>query len=99
MGVLNNSPIPGCLTWIKPYNHVMLSNPKYVNILPYCVAITNGIFPKLNFFKEITNPDGMEIKYELVLNGMTWSAVDCTEYNTIGAFKPSDCNTPGYYIV
>ena len=29
----------------KPYNHVMLSNPKHVSILPYDVAIINGISP------------------------------------------------------
>ena len=44
LGVLNNSPINGDLTWIKPYNHVMLSDPKYVSTLPSYVAIMNGIF-------------------------------------------------------
>ena len=47
LGVLNNSPIPGYLTWIKPYNHVMLSNPKHVSTIPYHVAIINDIFPNL----------------------------------------------------
>ena len=41
----------------------------------------------------------MEIKYGLVLHGMTWAAADKIEYNTIGAFQTSDSNTPGYYIV
>ena len=41
----------------------------------------------------------MEIKDELVLNGMTWSASDNIEYNTIGAFQTTNSNTPGYYIV
>ena len=41
----------------------------------------------------------MEIKEELVFNGMTWSAADEIEYNTIGEFQTSDSNTPGYYIV
>ena len=41
----------------------------------------------------------MKIKYELVLNGMTWEAADNIEYNMIGALKTSDSNTPGYYIV
>ena len=45
LGVLNNSPNPGYLTWIKPSNHVMLSNPKHVNTPPSYVAIINGIFP------------------------------------------------------
>ena len=44
MGVLNNSPIPGYLTWIKPYNHVILSKPKNVSTLPSYVAILNGTF-------------------------------------------------------
>ena len=36
----------------------------------------------------------MEIKEEILLNGMTWAAADKIEYNTIGAFKTSDSNTP-----
>ena len=48
--VINNSPIPGYLTWIKPYNHVMLSDSKHVSNLPYYVAIINGIFAKIGFF-------------------------------------------------
>ena len=40
----------------------------------------------------------MEIKYGLVLHGMTWAAADKIEYNTIGAFQTSDSNTPRYYI-
>ena len=41
----------------------------------------------------------MEIKDELVLHGMTWSAGDETEYNTIGSFQTRDINTSVYYIV
>ena len=41
----------------------------------------------------------MEIKDELVLSGMTWSAADDIENNTIDAFQNSDSFTPGYYIV
>ena len=41
----------------------------------------------------------MEIKYKLVLHGMTWEASDDIEYNMIGAFQTSNSNTPGYYIV
>ena len=41
----------------------------------------------------------MKIKGEIVLHGMTWAAADKIEYNTIGEFKTSDSNTPGYYIV
>ena len=41
----------------------------------------------------------MEIKNELVLNGMTWAAADDIEYNTIGEFQTSDSNTPTYYIL
>ena len=39
----------------------------------------------------------MEIKDELVLNGMALVVADEIEYNTIGAFQTSDSNTPGYY--
>ena len=39
----------------------------------------------------------MEIKENLVLNWMPWSAADNIEYNTIGAFQTNDSNTPGYY--
>ena len=45
MGLLNNFPIPGYLTWIKTYSHVMLSNPTHVSTIPYYVAIINDIFP------------------------------------------------------
>ena len=41
----------------------------------------------------------MDIKDEIVLHGMTWEEVDEIEINTIGTFKTSDINTPGYYIV
>ena len=76
LGVLNNSPNPGYLTWIKPYNHAMLSNPKHVSTLPSYVAIINGIFDKLNFFKETKNPDDIDIKDKLVLNVTTREEAD-----------------------
>ena len=41
----------------------------------------------------------MKIKYELVLHGITQAETDNIEYTTIGEFKTSDSNTPGYYIV
>ena len=41
----------------------------------------------------------MEIKDELVLNSITWEVAYKIEYNTIGEFKKSDSNKPGYYIV
>ena len=41
----------------------------------------------------------MEIKENLVLNGMTWSELYNIEYNTIDEFKTSNSNTPEYYIV
>ena len=40
----------------------------------------------------------MDIKDELILNGMTWAAADDIEYNSIGAFQTSDSDTPVYYI-
>ena len=45
LGVLNNYLNPIYITWIKPYNHVMLSKPKHVSTLPSYVAILNGILP------------------------------------------------------
>ena len=44
MGLLNNYPIPGYLTGIKTYNHVILLDQKHVSTLPPYVAIINGIF-------------------------------------------------------
>ena len=41
----------------------------------------------------------MNIKEELVLQGMTWETADDIEYNNIGAFQTSNSNTPGYYIL
>ena len=41
----------------------------------------------------------MDIKDGLVLHGMTWAASEDIAYNNIGAFKTSNSNTPGYYVV
>ena len=41
----------------------------------------------------------MKIKDELVFQYMTQAAADEIEYNTMGAFQTSNCNTHGYYIV
>ena len=57
------------------------------------------VYCQIDLKKETTNPDNTKIKYELVLHGMTWAEAENIEYNTIGAFKTSDSNTPGYYIV
>ena len=54
-------------------------------------------FAKFTFKKLTTNSDDMDIKYDLVMNGTTWAAVEEIEYNTIGAFQTQDSNTPGYY--
>ena len=53
----------------------------------------------MNLKKETTNPHKMKIKDELFLQGMTQAAADEIEYNTMGEFQTSDCNTYGYYIV
>ena len=53
----------------------------------------------MNLKKETTNPNETKIKDELVLQGMTQAAADEIEYNTMGVFQTSDCNTHGYYIV
>ena len=76
LGVLINSPNPGYITCIKPYNHVILSNQKHVSTLKSYRAIINGIFAKLNKKKKTTNPDEIKIKDELVLQGMTQVAAD-----------------------
>ena len=57
------------------------------------------VYYQIDFKKETTNPDEMEIKDDLVLNGMTWAVSDKIEYNTIGAFQISYSNMPGYYIL
>ena len=57
------------------------------------------VYFQIDFKKEATNPDKMEIKDELVLHRITWSAANKIEYNTIGAFQTSDSNTPVYYIL
>ena len=41
----------------------------------------------------------MNIKDELVLQGITQAAADEIEYNTMCEFQTSDCNTHGYCIV
>ena len=41
----------------------------------------------------------MKIKYQFFLQGMTQASADDIEYNTIGEFQTSDCNTHVYYIV
>ena len=53
----------------------------------------------MNLKKETTDTNKMNIKDELVLQGITQAAADKIEYNTMGAFQTSDCNTYGYYIV
>ena len=57
------------------------------------------VYCQIEFKKETTNPDEMKIKDQHVLQGMTQAVADEIEYNTMGAFQTSDCNTPGYYIV
>ena len=76
----------------------MLLNQKHVSTLQYYGAIINGIFAKLNIKKETINPNEMNIKYELVLQGMTQVAADKIEYNTMGSFQTIDGNTHRYYI-
>ena len=44
-GCVDQLSNPGNLTWIKPYNHVMLLNHKHVTNLQSYMAIINGILP------------------------------------------------------
>ena len=53
------------------------------------------VYYQIDLKKETTNPDDMDIKDKIVLKCMTLAAADDIEYNTIGAFKTSDSNTPG----
>ena len=40
----------------------------------------------------------MDIKDDIVLNGMTWALAEDIGYNMIGAFQTRNSNTPEYYI-
>ena len=40
----------------------------------------------------------MKIKDEIVFQGTTHAAAYEIEYNTMGSFQTSNCNTHGYYI-
>ena len=90
-------------TWLT--NLEKTQQPRYVIKPETCkyYSILRGYskwyIDKLNLKKEMTNPNEMKIKDELVLQGMTQAAEDEIEYNTMGAFKTRDCNTHGYYIV
>ena len=44
------------------------------------------VYFQIYFKKETTQPDKMEIKDKLILNGMTWAAADEIKWNNIGAF-------------
>ena len=74
MGVLNNYLIPGDITSIKPYNNVMISDPKNVITIPSYVDIISGIFPKSTFKIWLCRYMSLKIKDELVLHGMTRAA-------------------------
>ena len=54
---------------------------------------------KLNLKKETTNTNEMKIKDERVLQDMNQATAEEIEYNTLGAFQYSDCNTHGYNII
>ena len=69
---------------------------KYSSILQ---VYNKWYIAKLNLKKEMTNPNEMKIKDDLVLQGMTQAAADEIEYNTMGDFQTSDKNTQGYYII
>ena len=56
------------------------------------------VYCLIDLKNEATNPDDMDTKDKLVLNGMTWESEDDNEYNSFGAFQRSESNTLGYYI-
>ena len=80
----------------QPHYVIKTETCKYSSILR---GYNKCYIAKLNLKKETTNPNEMKTKDELVLQGMTQSAADEIEYNTMGAFQTSDCNKHGYYIV
>ena len=51
------------------------------------------VYFQIELKKRRTNPDDMKIKDELVLQGMTHAAAYDIEYNNMGAFQTSNCNT------
>ena len=51
------------------------------------------VYCQIYLKKKTTNPDNMEIKYELVLNVMAWTAANKIEYNNICGFQTSGSNT------
>ena len=68
---------------LQPCYDIKPETCKYSSIL---CGYNKWYIARLNFKKEKRNPDKMDIKDELVLKGMTWSAAYEIEYNTIGAF-------------
>ena len=81
---------------LQPRYSIEPETCKYSSIL---LGYNKWYITKLTLKKETTNPDEMDIKDKLVLNGMTWAAAENIEYNIIGAFQTSVINTPGYYII
>ena len=94
LGVMNNSTNPGYLNWIKTYNHVMLLNPKHVSTLPSYVDIINGIFSKIDFLTETTNPDNTDIKDNLILHFMTDKSASLSLYPDYS----ESCKQPSYHL-
>ena len=58
---------------LQPHYDIKPKTCKYSYILRGC---NKWYISKFTFVKETTNPDKMEIKDKLVLNGMTWEAAD-----------------------
>ena len=56
------------------------------------------VYCQIDFLKRNKNPDETKIRDDLVLHGMNRAEAYKIEYNTIGAFKNSYSNTPGYHI-
>ena len=88
LGVSNNSPIHSYITWIKPYNHVMLSNLKHVITLPSYMAIINDKFSKFTSKKK--EQTHMRWILNTSFSWLAWLGKHQTRYNTIPltSFKP-----------
>ena len=81
LGVLNNSPNTGYLTWIKTFNHVMLLKQKHVSTLPFYVAIINGTLPNWPFKKKQQTHTIWRLK--IILSCMAWLGQHQKIFNTI----------------
>ena len=68
---LSNPWLPNLDKTLQPRYSI---EPKTFNYSSILRGYNKWYITKIDFLKETTNPDEIEIKDELVLNGMTWAA-------------------------